>query len=191
MEPVMQTNDKPLFYEYLDKASTYFEFGSGGSTYQATLRKNIKTIISVESDLEWHNKLKDILKNNTNIKFIYNELDTKPNMWGHPGPNSTIAQKINYSNHIILLDKEVSKNIDFMLIDGRFRAACCLKSFDVINNNCIIAFDDFINRPQYHVVLNYFDIVNKSSSNIMVFLKKKVGCSVPKELIEKYELIAD
>jgi protein O-GlcNAc transferase len=191
MEPVFQTHDKPLFYEYLDKANIYFEFGSGGSTYQATTRKNIKTVISVESDLEWHNKLKDTLKNNTNVKFIYNEMDTKPNTWGNPGPNSTIAQKINYSNQIVLLDKTLATNIDFMLIDGRFRVACCLKSFNVINNDCIIAFDDFINRPQYHVILDYFDVINKSASNIMVFLKKKADCTVPKELIEKYEIIAD
>jgi len=41
-----------MFYKYLDKANIYFEFGSGGSTYQSAQRSNIKTIYSVESDLE-------------------------------------------------------------------------------------------------------------------------------------------
>lgn len=31
-----------MFYKYLD--NIYFEYGSGGSTYQASIRKNIKTI---------------------------------------------------------------------------------------------------------------------------------------------------
>jgi hypothetical protein len=45
MEPLMLENDKQMFYKYLDKATHYFEFGCGGSTYQAVLRQNIKKYI--------------------------------------------------------------------------------------------------------------------------------------------------
>ena len=61
MEPHLAKNDKEMFYTYLDKASTYFEYGSGGSTYQASIRKNIKKIYSVESDIEWQKKLMDTI----------------------------------------------------------------------------------------------------------------------------------
>lgn len=190
MEPCMANNDKLMFYKYLEKAKIYLEYGSGGSTYQATIRKNIETIISVESDLVWHNKLKDMLKTKNNINFIYNEMGTIPNTWGNPGPNSTKGQILNYSNQILLLDKDLSKRIDFILIDGRFRVACCLKCFDIINNNCIIAFDDFLNRNHYHVVLDYYEIVEKTTDNTMVILKKRGDCKfVPKEIIEKYETV--
>ena len=37
-----------MFYKYLNNTSVYFEYGSGGSTYQASTRKNIKKIYSVE-----------------------------------------------------------------------------------------------------------------------------------------------
>jgi hypothetical protein len=190
MEPHLEINDKKIFYEYLDKSNNYFEFGSGGSTYQASIRNNIKKIYSVESDLEWHNKLKNMLNKNTNIDFIYNEMDTRPNTWGNPGPNSTKNQHINYSNQILFLDKNKIKDIDFILIDGRFRVACCLKCFDVITNNCFIAFDDFLNRSYYHIVLNYYDIIKQTNDNRMVILQKKKDCKfIPKEIIEKYELI--
>jgi len=53
MEPHLSKNDKKIFYKYLDNANVYFEYGSGGSTYQASIRKNIKTIYSVESDITW------------------------------------------------------------------------------------------------------------------------------------------
>ena len=33
-------------------------------------------------------------------------MGTKPNDWGHPGLNSTPEQRINYSNHIKLIDEE-------------------------------------------------------------------------------------
>jgi len=192
MEPWLGTNDKSMFYKYLNKSTTYFEYGSGGSTNQAAIRKNITKIYSVESDYEWHNKLKTILKDYNHIEFIYNEMDTKPNDWGHPGSNSTPEQIINYSNHIKLIDEDIQKKIDIVMIDGRFRVSCCLKCFDVISDDCVIIFDDFLNRPQYQVVLDYYEIIEKTQDNRMVILKKKnnINC-VPNELIKKYELIKD
>jgi hypothetical protein len=194
MEPFINNNDKLMFYKYLDKANVYFEYGSGGSTYQASLRNNINKIFSVESDLEWHNKLKEKIINKSHINFIYNDMDTKPNTWGHPGVNSNKSQWINYSNQITLLDKKTQNDIDFIMIDGRFRVACCLKSFNVINDNCLIAFDDFLNRSHYHVILSYFDIIDKTQDNMMVILKKKHSIKdiqIPDEIIKKYELIKD
>lgn len=190
MLPHLSPNDMKMFYKYLDKSIVYFEYGSGGSTYQASIRSNIQKIYSVESDIEWQHKLKQNTKH-PNITFILNEMGTQPNNWGHPGKNSTNLQKINYSNHIKTLNKEEQNSIDLVFIDGRFRVACCLKCFDIINSDCLIAFDDFLNRKQYHIVLNYFDIVEKTRDNIMVILKKKTNVSVPQEVISQYELNVD
>lgn len=188
MEPSLAKNDKLMFYKYLNNSKIYFEYGSGGSTYQASIRNNIIKIYSVESDKEWYNILQQTIKSN-NITYFYNEMNTKPNSWGYPGPNSTDIQHINYSNHIRNITEAEQKSIDLILIDGRFRVACCLKCFDIINLDCLIAFDDFLNRPQYHVVLDYFDIVDKTTDNKMVILQKKkcIDC-IPIELIQKYEL---
>ena len=190
MEPWLLENDKKMFYNMLDNINIYFEYGSGGSTYQASIRNNIKHIYSVESDLKWHNKMKNKI-NNENITYIFNEMDTLPNTWGHPGKNSTDIQKKNYSEHIKNLSKHDQNSIDLVLIDGRFRVACCLKCYDIIKNECVIAFDDFLDRPQYHIVLDYFDITKTATDGRMVILKKKNNISIPQELIEKYELIAD
>ena len=171
MEPHLENHDKELFYKYLDRANVYFEFGSGGSTYQASIRDNIKCIYSVESDQEWQNKLLKL--NNGKINFIYQEMSTLPNNWGNPGVNATDAQKIGYSDSIHRLSNEEKNTIDLVLIDGRFRVACCLKCFDVINDDCFILFDDFLNRKQYHVVLDYFNVVEQTRNNRMVVLQKK------------------
>ena len=190
MEPHLAKNDKEMFYRHLKNVNIYFEYGSGGSTYQASILNNIKKIYSVESDIQWQNKLKQLITN-PNIHYIYNEMDTRPNTWGNPGINANNIQKINYSNHITKLSKEEQCSIDLVFIDGRFRAACCLICYDIIKDNCIIAFDDFLNRHQYHIVLEYFDIIEKTTDNRMVILKKKKNKEVPKELIEKYQLICD
>jgi len=183
--------DKEMFYKYLNNAKNYFEYGSGGSTYQASIRQNIQNIYCVESDLLWIHKLKKQIKN-TNVVFIHNEMKTRPNTFGSPGKNSTKEERMGYSNQFRMLDETIRNNIDLISIDGRFRVACCLKCFDAMNDNCFIAFDDFLNRQQYHVVLDYYDIVERTTKNRMVILKKKPDCeSVPEELITKYELIAD
>lgn len=190
MEPSLAPNDKLMFYKYLDNSKRYFEYGSGGSTYQASIRNNITKIYSVESDKKWYDILKQNIKSN-NITYFYNEMDVQPNTWGHPGPKSTKTQHKKYSSYIRKLEKTQKEGIDLILIDGRFRVACCLKCFDVIKPDCLIAFDDFLNRPSYHVVLDYYDIVEKTIDNRMVILKKKpFKSSVPKKLIEEYELIA-
>ena len=66
MEPHFVETDKLMFYKYLDNAENYFEYGSGGSTYQALIRDNIKSIYSVESDIDWINKV----NNNINLQSI-------------------------------------------------------------------------------------------------------------------------
>ena len=186
MNPYLSNNDTIMFYKYLNKAKIYFEYGSGGSTYQASIRDNIKRIYCVESDKDWLNKLKKNIKKN-NITYIFNEMDTRPNTWGRCGENATDEQKINYSSQMMKLTKKQKAYIDLVLIDGRFRVACCLKCY----NKCLIAFDDFLNREHYHIVLDYFDIVEKTEDNRMVILKKKKNKVVPEELIKKYELIQE
>jgi len=70
MQPHMSRDDMLMFYRYLAKSKSYFEFGSGGSTYQASIRDNIQRIVSVESDFEWHTKLKSLIKIHVSSLFI-------------------------------------------------------------------------------------------------------------------------
>ena len=116
------------------------------------------------------------------MKWIHGPI--MPNNWGHPGPNATDIQKINYSSHMKKLSKEQQQAIDLVFIDGRFRVSCCLKCFDIIKDDCLIAFDDFLNRKHYHIVLAYFDIVEKTEDNRMVILKKKNNVSFHKNLLQ-------
>ena len=191
MIPELGANDIKMFYRYLDKATVYFEYGSGGSTYQVSLRPNIQKIYTVESDKTWMNKLNSIIKNNTKITYIYNEMGTKPHTWGYPSRRCLKSNLINYSEHIRNLGIEERSKIDLVMIDGRFRVACCLKCFDIINDGCFIAFDDFLNRKKYHIILVYYEIVEKTEDKRMVVLRKKNNVSIPDELIKKYELIPD
>lgn len=119
-------------------------------------------------------------------------MDTKPNTWGWPGSNSCRNNWMNYINQITFLNEDERAKVDLVLVDGRFRVACCLTCFNVISNRCLIAFDDFLDRPKYHVVLPYYDIVEQTHDNRMVILKKKQGIeSVDQTLLEQYISIPD
>jgi hypothetical protein len=69
MKPFLSQNDTRMFTTYLNRSNVYFEYGSGGSTYQASIRSNIKKIYSVESDIQWQNKLKRTITT-PNINYI-------------------------------------------------------------------------------------------------------------------------
>ena len=196
-QPHMAPKDKILFYKYLDKASVYFEYGSGGSTYVASLKPNLKQIYSVESDLKFLNTLNKLIEDGTKdmsvtptLSWLYIELGTKYGDWGQPHKNCPEHQKISYSSQLGNLKKTEREKIDLILIDGRFRAASCLKCFQYIKDDCVIMFDDFLNRTQcYGVVLDYYDIIEKTEDNRLVVLKKKPNIQkIPLEIIKKYEL---
>ena len=101
MIPWFEENDKKIFFKYLNKANNYFEFGSGGSTYQALLLNNIKNIYSVENNTEYFNQLKNNFKkdnlNTDKLKFLFIDMKRiKPNSsW--PENNLSIGKGYNKS----------------------------------------------------------------------------------------------
>jgi len=182
IKPHFVGTDIHLFTKYVNTAKTYFEFGSGGSTYFTANIPSIDNIYSVESDMEWFSKLNADLSNRITIKYV--DICALPKNWGNPGPDATDDMKRNYTDSIY----DVSdKHIDVMLIDGRFRVACGLKSFNVLDDESYLIIDDYLNRPGYHILNNYYDIVERG--NVMVVMKKKKDISPPtQEIISKYEL---
>ena len=196
MEPDLMkssnTNEELAYFdECLHAATKYLEFGSGNSTTRAVKQEGLQ-IISVESDSEYLDDFKifisTITKKSLSLEFIHADIGPTEEL-GYPEESTEKAILLNYTNWV--WDKLKFKSFipDLILIDGRFRVACCLKCFDKINQDCFIIFDDFLNRPQYHIVLDYYEIIEKTIDNTMVVLQKKSHIkNIPDELIEKYEL---
>jgi hypothetical protein len=172
--------EKELFYKYLNKATNYLEFGSGGSTYNAVLRNNIKNILSVESDKLWYNKINNMI-NNKKLIYKFIDLNANPNNFGYPENVSFDIMKLYPS----VIEQYKHINFDLILIDGRFRVACALICFKYIDNNCFVLFDDIIGRPHYNEVFNYYNKIE--SVGRMIVFKKKTNINYPSEqLINNY-----
>lgn len=154
---------------------------------------NVISLCSVETDPAWHARIGEALRRlnggEKKTTLIYHDLDARGN-WGRPGGRATLKEKASYSG--VLSAHSGEHQFDLVFIDGRFRVACCLKCFSTIGPSTLIAFDDFLDRPKYWVVLRYFEVVDESEDKRMVILAKKTDVpTVPDDLIKKYEQIPD
>ena len=95
MIPALVEYDLNLFRKYLKKSINYFEFGSGGSTYEAYKQLNIEKIFSVESSFEWIEIIVKKLNCNSyqinendflsqKLNFFFTEFNTKIGHLGIP-----------------------------------------------------------------------------------------------------------
>ncbi|MDV2856432.1 tetratricopeptide repeat protein [Oceanimonas sp. CAM02] len=157
--PAMTENERKLFKTYLKRATHYFEFGSGGSTVWAA-EQGLR-VEGVESDPNWVNALHDKVGQQCQVKVV----DIGPTGdWGYPLTEQNDKFPL-YSQSIL----EHAQSFDLILIDGRFRVACVMTAIEHIVKNksqdkSLIFIHDFWNRPQYHCVLDFLDVVERTDS---------------------------
>ena len=143
-KPLMTNNELRAFLYFMKPENIYFEFGSGGSTNIASYFK-LKTY-SVESDINWHEKLK---KNGIIANYI--TIDLKASSSGYPGNETNIND---WKKYIQAYKKEYNANV--ILIDGRFRVACALDIFSKINYNTAVLIHDYEPRNPYHILEKFY-----------------------------------
>lgn len=162
---MFSSRKKELFRRVLDQATGYFEYGCGGSTAIANGISTLLRITSVETDYEWAKKVHEVCPD---VNMI----------WVDVGPTKEFGQPVDETLRLawprvpeVWLMAEQS--YDLVLIDGRFRVACaaliCLFPKQVKR----ICFDDFTNRPQYHVILPFVDVLETVDN--MILCKPKVN----------------
>ena len=164
LKPIMSPIELNEFCYFMKPENKYFEFGSGGSTNIAAYY-NLNKIYSVESDVSWHNKIKNY--NFSDIIFLTVDLKSK-NDYGHPGPGTNVED---WKKYIQAYKPEY--NADIILIDGRFRVACCLDIFSKIRQDTLVLIHDYSYRENYHIWENYY-IKIKHGIHYLLFLKIQI-----------------
>lgn len=173
-KPCMKTRELIAFLCFMKPNLTYFEFGSGGSTNVASYYK--LKVYSVESDILWHNKLKE---SNINATYLTIDLKTKPNGWGYPGNNTSVGDWKKYFQAY-----QSKYNADIIFIDGRFRVICALDIFQKIRNDTLVLIHDY-NRNIYHILENYYIKVGQWK-RLSAFFKNPNITSIPQYIYNKY-----
>jgi len=170
----MNKEEKVVFDDLIKQSCHYLEFGLGGSSLRV-IQKSEANIYAVESDPEWVNQMRKyvILRYMENKRLHIFPVNIGPTRnWGWPEPENDQNLFEVYSSSIF--GSVNRKSIDLVLIDGRFRVACTLKTIISCreNENLKILIHDFWNREHYHIVLKYLDVVKKAGTIGLFTIKK-------------------
>ncbi len=188
---VMSKPERKLLHKSIKDARNYLEFGMGGSTFRVLQKSNAKvyTIDSSEAWLAHMRSFSFIRKMERKRLFLY-LIDIGPTGdWGYPVGDSYKSSYPQYSSEIFeLIDKEL---IDTVLIDGRFRVACTLKTILECYNNAglKILIHDFYDREEYHIVLKYLHELEKADTLGVFSIKKGIDLAEVQADYEAYQYI--
>jgi len=173
----MSKKEIVLFDKRISSASNILEFGAGGSTLRALLKSKAK-IVSVESDAEWIESLKEysLIKKNLDKRLFFHHANIGPTgLLGYPLENLNSIDFSIYSKEIFKSVK--SKKFDLVLIDGRFRVACALQTILNCGNHPMlkIFIHDYSRRPEYQVLEEFLEVEENAES--LYLFKVKSGWS--------------
>ena len=140
--------------------SVILEYGTGGSTLLGLESNNDNFVMGCETDGQWLARLStEIVSRNLSDRFlpIYQDIG-KTKEWGYPcfeeekytqerGRQFLNAPTLPWQ---ILKKRDLSP--DFVFIDGRFRVPSFIATFLNASQPCTIIFDDYKDRPYYHIV---------------------------------------
>jgi len=156
MPPVQPTLALPaeviLFLEECyPKAKVIVEYGSGGSTVLAGDKPDT-TVFSVESDRNWVAMMQRWFRHEPPKGTVHlQHVDIGPTKeWGYPQDTSRLLHYIDYPMSV--WQRPDLGHPDVVLIDGRFRVACFVATLMHIRRPTTILFDDYTDRPHYHIV---------------------------------------
>jgi predicted O-methyltransferase YrrM len=128
-EPWLTPAAVQFLKDYLKPWDQGLEFGSGGSTIW--LARRVKLLTSVEHDVGWFQKVKQLLseQNITNVSYIHTEVIL----------NGAQRKSLEYTSPAKLMQDE---SLDFALVDGRFRDECVNVVLPKLKKGAILILDN-------------------------------------------------
>jgi len=153
IQPHMSREKIQLLEESMDRANHYLEYGMGGSTVLAA-RKNLKSIVAVDSSEAWVNTVKSEIEGTTfaaDIQLLHVNLGETGD-WGYPTDHSHITNWPSYYSGAWNSYHDKNNYPDLIFIDGRFRVPCFLYSLLHSKPDTRILWDDYLERTSYHLV---------------------------------------
>jgi hypothetical protein len=156
LKVMMGANEIELFDSMLSKGSVYYEFGLGGSTLFAAKHANLHHITAVDSSAEWIMKVRSqalIASDIQSGRMRIGHVDIGPvGAYGYPITRNP-AKEREYSRAII----GTTPVPDVVLVDGRYRVACALRTtLEAVENGwprLILMIHDY-ERHEYTFTMN-------------------------------------
>jgi hypothetical protein len=185
----LQPDEVEFLQAHLSSARHYLEFGAGTSTVMAANTPSLESIDSVESSKPF---IEDMLGRPEIGKAVaagrlhIHAIDIGPTgEWGTPVDRASRHLWPDYSSRIF----EIDSDWDLILIDGRFRVACCLNALLHTGPACRILIHDFRWRKEYFVVLEFFDVVERLNSFVSLRRKTEIDTKKVGRVLRKYQYL--
>lgn len=149
-DDILFDGDDALFKELTQDARIYGEYGCGQST-NWILNKTSAKVVAVDTSEIWVNKVTQAnVKNSHRLNIRHVNLG-EVGAWGRP---IDYSKRDFFDEYTDFIWKQPEKP-DIVLVDGRFRVCCFLTCLKLANEGTRILFDDYIDRPFYHIVENH------------------------------------
>ena len=182
---ILFDGDDKLFKKYVRNSKLYYEYGVGKST-KWVLENTKSKVIAVDSDKAWISKININNLYDARLQTIWVDLGELTN-WGRP---ISYKKRDNFIFYISKLWLGENKP-DLVLVDGRFRVACFLYSLLNSKINTYIFFDDYNNRPWYHIVEEIIPIHEKCGRQSVFIVPEIYDKQLAKYLFEKFIYVFD
>ena len=190
----MTREEFALFEKLSATTNTVIEYGSGGSTI--FFLRNRKKVFSVDSNPDFHRLMMAIpfvsraIGTRLNLDFV----DVGPtDTWGTPLSTDRAAEWPSYVSQPWSRVEHAGARVDMVLVDGRFRVACCLYSVRKLLEeqwpDTLIVMHDFWDRPEYHVVLPFVQEQGRAGTLAAFHPKPDADLSALERLFEEYSSI--
>ena len=141
--------DDRLFKTAAGNAQVYAEYGVGKSSIWV-LQNTSAHILAVDTSEHWINHVK--AGTTAAERFEVNWIDLGAIGWA--GRPQGYQARDKFQRYIESVWTRATQP-DLILVDGRFRVACFLFSLASAKPGSTILFDDYVNRPHYHLVEEY------------------------------------
>lgn len=152
--PHMEDAGIALLAERLKGVKIFLEYGSGGSSIMAA-QAGIRRIYSVDSDLMFLQSVQKrlIADGIPRRRYVPVYVDIgRTGNWGRPVNENHAKDWPNYCSAPWVRLEQAGEKPSLVLIDGRFRVASFLVTAMLAPPGCVILFDDYVDRPEYHLV---------------------------------------
>lgn len=183
-DEIVFDGDDTLFKSILRKTQNYGEYGCGKSTIWVC-KHTFSNVVSVDSSQEWITHCQKLITRNQVILT-----------WINLGPIGKWGTPISYEHRDRFMEYAESlwlnrQNFDTILIDGRFRVLCFLISLKNASEDTRILFDDYVNRPHYHIVEELLKPVEFCGRQALFIVpnKNQVDFTLLYHLINKFEYV--
>ena len=194
----MKDREIAMLERHLDRvaggAGHYLEFGSGNSTRLAASRKGIARIHVVESDPEFFSSqvrvdpAVDSALGEGRLEVSFANLGPISH-WGHPEDESHKHLWPLYP--LGAFSSEVRWNL--ILVDGRFRVACCLAAAlsGLAGEDSPVLVHDFHHRPHYRLLLRWLRIDEEAETLVSLKRREDFDAATARTALQRYVWLQD